>query len=257
MLFTSKTLVDYSLECRDGRFGRVREFYFDDLHWTVRYLVADTGDWLPGRTVLISPYSLGAVSRDKKSLFVNLTRRRIEDGPSVETDKPVSQQFELAHSEHFGWPPYWSGPHLWGGRSYVERDREKWARARPEGQLWDYRLRSTKEVARYQVEASDGPMGQVEDFVLDDEAWALRYLVVDTRAWWPGARVLIAPKWIERVSWGDGKVLVNLSREAVKASPPYSREDLLTRDYEERLHEHYEAVGYWNHEALLGAAPTV
>jgi hypothetical protein len=252
MLVKAKDLHDFKMECRDGLFGRVQELYFDDLHWTIRYLVADTSTWLPGRTVLISPYALGAVSKERKSLYVNLTKRQIEESPAQDSDKPVSQQFELAHNEYFGWPAYWGGPHVWGDYAYLERDKDKWVRARPEGRLWDYRLRSTTEVGRYGIEALDGPLGHVDDFILDDESWAIRYLVVDTHDWWPGAKVLVAPKWIERVSWGDGKVFVNLSRKTIKASPAFSEFALLSRDYEEKLHKHYERLGYWNHEALLG-----
>lgn len=252
MLLNAKSLTEYQMECRDGFFGRVQELYFDDLHWAVRYLVADTGNWLPGRSVLISPYALGTVSVERKSVYVELTRRQIETGPSPETAKPVSQQFELSHSEHFGWPVYWEGPHRWGNRAWVDRDRKQWVRASPDGKLWDYRLRSTREVGRYAIEALDGPMGQVEDFILDDETWAIRYLVVNTHVWWPGAKVLIAPQWIERVSWGDAKVFINLRRKAIRSSPHYSASELLSRDYEDKLHRHYEQVGYWNHEALLG-----
>jgi hypothetical protein len=125
-------------------------------------------------------------------------------------------------------------------------------RARPEGRLWDYHLRSTKEVGRYSIEALDGAMGHVEDFILDDDNWAIRYLVVDTRDWWPGAKVLIAPQWIERVSWGDGKVLINLSRASIKSSPEYSEFALLSRDYEEKLHRHYARLGYWSPPAPAG-----
>ena len=229
MFIKAKALTDFKMECRDGLIGRVEQFYFDDLHWTVRYLVADSSTWLPGKAVLISPYALGTVSKERQSVFVNLTKKQIEDSPSPDSDKPVSQQFEQAHSEHFGWPPYWDGPGA-----------------------GDHHLRSTRDVGRYAVEALDGPMGHVEDFVLDDGNWAIRYLVVNTRDWWPGAKVLIAPQWIERVSWGEGKVFINLSRESIKSSPEYSEFALLSRDYEEQLHKHYARLGYWNHALPSG-----
>ena len=85
----------------------------------------------------------------------------------------------------------------------------------------------------------DGEIGHVEDFIIDDETWAIRYLIVDTHNWWPGKKVLVSPQWIERVSWGERKVFVNLSREAIKQSPEYTDESLLTRDYEIGLHRHY------------------
>ena len=100
----------------------------------------------------------------------------------------------------------------------------------------------------YNIHASDGEIGHVEDFVIDDETWAIRYLVVDTRNWWPGEKVLISPRWIERVSWDLSKVFVSLSRDAIRQSPQYSEESLLTREYETSLHGHYNRKGYWIEE---------
>ena len=94
ILSKAKTLKGYQLNSLDGEIGKVEEFYFDDSHWTIRYLVADTGNWLTGRQVLISPYALGAVDREEKLISVDLTRNQIENSPSLDSDKPVSQQFE-------------------------------------------------------------------------------------------------------------------------------------------------------------------
>jgi len=252
MLFKAKALTNFKMECRNGLFGRVEQFYFDDMHWAVRYLVADVATWLPGRSVLISPYSLGAASRDRRTIYVNLTKKQIEDSPDPDSDKPVSQQFEAAHSDHFGWPAYWGGPFMWGAYNYVEQNQQKWVRPRLDGPLWDYHLRSTNEVDGYGIEAKDGRVGHVDDFILDDQTWAIRYLVVDAGHWWAGAKVLIAPQWIEQVSWGDSKVTVNLTRDAIRAAPRCDEVDLLTRNYEEQLHKHYERLGYWMHQAPAG-----
>jgi len=100
-------------------------------------------------------------------------------------------------------------------------------------------------VTGYHIQATDGAIGHVEDFILEEETWAIRYLVIDTRNWWPGKKILISPQWIDRVSWNESKVFVNLSGETIKQSPEYQEDVPLTRDDETRLHGHYHRPGYW------------
>jgi hypothetical protein len=245
MLIKAKTLKGCKLQSLDGMIGKVKEFYFDDHYWTVRYLVADTGDWLTDRQVLISPYALIAVIREKQQVAVDLTRKQIEDSPSLDSDAPVSRQFEQDYHAHYGWPVYWGGPYIWGSYPHIVRDREEWGKSTVGEKAWDPQLRSTHEVSGYHIQAADGEIGHVDDFIVDDDTWTVRYLVIDTRNWWPGKKVLISPQWIERVSLSDSKVFVNLTRETIKQSPEYTEESLLTRDYETRLHQHYNRRGYW------------
>jgi hypothetical protein len=148
---------------------------------------------------------------------------------------------------------YWGGPYNWGYYPYIERSREKWKNFPRGEKKWDHNLRSTHAVTGYHIQADDGEIGHVEDFIIDDETWAIRYLVVDTRNWWPGKKVLVSPQWIERVSWDQSKVFANISRDAIKKSPEYSEESLPTRDYETRLHGHYNRKGYWLEEAATKA----
>jgi hypothetical protein len=250
MLNKAKTLKGYKLDSLDGEIGKVKEFYFDDRHWTIRYLVADTGNWLTGRQVLISPYALGAVVREEQHITIDLTKKQIEDSPSLNSDKPVSRQFEEAYYGYYGLPVYWGGPYMWGAYPYVVRDREKWKEFTQGEKAWDPHLRSTYDVSGHHIQALDGELGHVQDFIIDDETWAIRYLIVDTHNWWPGKKVLVSPQWIERVSWGESKVFVNLSREIIKQSPEYTEESLLTRDYEIGLHRHYNRQGYWIDELV-------
>jgi hypothetical protein len=250
MLYRVKTLKEYTLDSLDGEIGGVEEFYFDDRFWTIRYLVANTGNWLTGRQVLISPYALVAAIQDGQHIAIDLTRRQIENGPSLSTDLPVSRQFEEAYYGYHGWPIYWGGPYMWGSYPYLERERGKSRDSNPSEKAWDPYLRSTNAVSGYEIQALDGEIGHVEDFVIDDETWAIRYLVVATRNWWPGKKVLISPHWIDRVSWSESKVFVNLSMTAIKESPEYTEEALLTRDYEKGLHRHYQRLGYWDDEPV-------
>jgi uncharacterized protein YrrD len=245
MLNKAKTLKGYKLDSLDGEIGKVEEFYFDDRYWTIRYLVADTGNWLMDRQVLISPYALVAMKRKKQQIVINLTKKQIEDSPSLNSDKPVSRQFEEVYHGYYGFPMYWGGPYMWGSYPYIVRDREKW-RATQGKKAWDPHLRSTHDVSGHDIQATDGQIGHVEDFIIDDEnTWAIRYLIIDTRNWWPGKKVLISPHWIEHVSWNESKVFVNLPRETIKQSPEYTEKSLMTRDYEGRLHRHYNRQGYW------------
>jgi len=248
MLSNAKTLKGYKLDSLDGEIGTVKEFYFDDRHWTIRYLVADTGSWLADRQVLISPYALVAVNKEEKNIAIDLTKKQIEHSPSLESDKPVSHQFEQAYYGHYLYPTYWGGPCSWGSCSYPMRDREQWKKPTQRERAWDHHLRSTIGVSGHHIQALDGEVGHVEDFIIDDDTWAIRYLVVDTHNWWPGKKVVISPQWIERVSWGERKVFVNLSRDAIKQSPEYTGETTLNRDYETALHRHYKRETYWVEE---------
>ena len=248
MLHKVKTLEGYKLDSLDGEIGHVQGFYFDDRHWTIRYLVADTGNWLPGRQVLISPYALVAAIEVEKHVAVDLTKKQIENSPSLNSDKPVSRQFEESYYEHYGWPTYWGGTAMWGYSPYIIRDREQWSKSSLMEKAWDPHLRSTRDVSGYFIQAADGEIGHVEDFVIDDETWAIRYLIVATRNWWPGKKVLISPQWIERVSWTESKVFIKLTREAIKHSPEFTEESLITRDYEAGLYRHYNLHSYWVEE---------
>jgi hypothetical protein len=179
---------------------------------------------------------------------VDLTQKQIENSPALNSETPVSRQFEEAYYGYYGWPMYWHGAHRWGAYPFIGRAREEQAELAPGEKTWDPHLRSTEAVKGYYIEAEDGMIGHVEDFIIDDETWAIRYMVVDTKNWWPGKKVLISPRWIERVCWDESKVFVRLSREAIKEAPEYSDALMLTREYEEGLHGHYRRPGYWSEE---------
>jgi len=245
MLIKAKTLKDYKLDAKDDEVGKVKEFYFDDKHWAVRYLVADTGNWLTGRRVLISPYALISVNQEAENIGINLNTKQIEESPALYSEKPVSQQFERAYYDYYRLPPYWNGIYMWGYSPYLNRDSEELEKIKQQEKSWDPNLRSTNAMSGLHIQASDGEIGHVADFILDDETWAIRYLIIDTTNWFGGKKVLISPKWIDHISWNDSKVFINLSMADIKNSPKYSEEALLTRDYETQLHQHYKRNVYW------------
>jgi hypothetical protein len=253
MLHNLTDLKGMTIKARDGEIGEVDDFYFDDDNWTVRYLVVDTGTWLTGRKVLISPIALRHADPANRRIEADLTKKQIEDSPGVEADKPVSRQYEMSYFDYYGYPYYWSGPYLWGPAAYPgplavpQRAQTELEEIRKrEQESSDPHLHSANEVIGYYIEAADGDIGHVEEFIVDDENWAIRYAVVDTRNWWPGKKVLVAPRWIERASWQDSRVYVNLARDAIQEAPAYDLSKPPSRDYETTLHRHYNRSPYWH-----------
>jgi len=233
MLSRVETLKGYRLHTSDGASAGVNEFYFDDRHWTIRYLVAYTGNWLTGRQVLICTPALGAVNSEGHNITIDLTEKQVEESPSVDSAKPVSRQSDDEV------PPQ---------EETIQKEPTRDEKA------GDPHLRSTGDVIGHQVHAADGEVGHVEDFIIDDEPWAIRYLIIDTGNWWPGKRVLISPHWIERVSWEEKTVFVNLSRDAIKGAPEYTNKSLLVRGYEAALYRHYNRPAYWGDATAAKAA---
>jgi sporulation protein YlmC with PRC-barrel domain len=256
MLRSVNDLQGLHIRANDGEIGSVDQFFFDDETWTIRHLVVDTGNWLSGRKVLISPIALGRSDWGAAGLSLLLTKEQIKNSPSIDTDKPVSRQHEVEYFNYYGYPYYWHGPALWGAGAYplaVPRtegypDRVGVAtgyagsapapKAVPQEE-GDPHLRSTREVIGYYIEATDGGIGHVEDFIIDDQSWAIRYMEVDTVNWWPGKKVVITPEWITRVSWAQSKVYVSVARETIKNAPEYDPTAITNRDYEDRLYDYY------------------
>ncbi|MEO6599714.1 MAG: PRC-barrel domain-containing protein [Polyangiaceae bacterium] len=249
MLREAKKFRNFKLRANDGDIGQVRDFLFDDKHWNVRYAVVDTRGWLMGRDVLISPYALDTVNDAERVLPVKLTKKQIEESPSLQSNEPVSRQYESHYYDYYGWPNYGNGLYAWGAYPYLPR-HPPYDRSADSEQDWDPHLRSTTAVAGHHIQALDGELGHVEEFIIDDETWSIRYLVVDTKNWWPGKHVLVSPQWIERVSWDEAKVYLNLSRERIKQAAEYEPATL-NRDYETSLYHHYDRPAYWNSERAL------
>jgi PRC-barrel domain len=252
MLRSMNALTGFTIGATDGDIGTVAAFYFDDLSFTVRHLVVDTGGWL-SRQVLISPRALGRVDWDARRLNAALTRAQVERSPDVDTDRPVSRQKEIEYHQYYGYPTYWSGPYLWGGyplpvlspdaAANVEGER-RWDWETQEGS--DPHLQSSAVVIGYHIAAADGEIGHVEDFLVDEASWAIRYLVVDTSNWWFGKHVLVSVEWIGPVDWNDSLLHVDLTREQIKSGPEYDASQPPEREYEARLHDYYGRPGYWS-----------
>jgi hypothetical protein len=230
MALRSMTEVSgFGIGATDGELGNVRDLYFDDERWTVRYLVADVGPCLARRHVLISPHAIVRIDSNAETVDTQLTRAQVESSPPIETDLPISRRMEREYNRYYSYPPYWTGSSttaLWGfgalplaglRPTQTMREREPPAITEPD----EAHLRSGREVIGYGVTASDREIGHVENFLFEDDSWAIRHLVIDTRNWWPGRHVLVSSEHVDRVSWPERSMYLRIAREEVERSPEY------------------------------------
>ncbi len=239
----------------DGEIGKVKDFYFDDLTWTIRYLVVETGNWLLNRQVLISPEALLECDWENETFPVNLTKEQIEKSPEIDTHQPVSRQHEVKLYAYYPWTNYWGGG-MWGGgmwpggmgpagmmmpMSYLPiEDAAKESKNTPDAEPdSNPHLRSANSVQGYTINAIDDIIGDVEDFIVDDSNWTILYMVVDTGNWFPGKKVTISPDLIQEINWATSEVTVNASVERVKNSPEYDASKQPNKEYEVNLKDYY------------------
>ena len=249
MLQSAEEIMGYHLRAVDGKIGKVKDFYFDDESWAVRYVVVDTGGWLPGRRVLLSPDALGEPDWKNDELPVSLTRERIENSPPIAEQEPLSRQQQRRLAEYYGWMPYWggvTGPGVgWAAEMPPPPPPAPEAMEHAEEQ-GDEHLRSVREVIGYHIHAQDAEVGHIEDFLVQTDGWLLRYLVVDTRNILPGKKVLVSPAWVQRIDWREALLYVDLPAESIKNGPAFDRSQTVSREYETRLFEHYGRRRYWD-----------
>jgi hypothetical protein len=254
MIRSAKSLKTLELRARDGVLGKVKDLYFDDRHWILRYVVVETGTWLNSRKVLISTSVIDAADWARGELPVNLTQEQVRQSPSVNAEREVSRDEERGLRKHYGWPVYWPdsvsalGPSLpvveapiflpVPATAEAAMSSSPAMRRAPEG---DPRLRRGGAVIGYRLEATDGTSGHIDDFLFEDHTWHIPYLVIDPRAWLPGGMVVISPDWISAVSWTESRVYIDLTRDAIKTAPAYEPEAAWDADYVERLKRHHTA----------------
>ena len=203
------------LRATDGEIGHVRDFYIDDKEWAIRYLVAETGGWLSGRQVLISPHALGHLYPEGKVLLVNLTRRQIEESPSIDEHKPVSRQQEEEFHRHYGYPYYAESWPLWGLAGYpviVPPPRQ----ADGKHEHADSHLRSVRFISGYKVAATDGEVGELVDFLIASRTWRIRELVVRCTHWFTTDEIVVPTEHVSRVSYIDSAVYLNMGKTGLR-----------------------------------------
>lgn len=242
MLWRSSVVSDFGIEASDGSIGSVSDLLFDDTNWALRWCVVDTGSWLSGRKVLLPPSALSSPESSRLAFPVDLTRKQVADSPVIDSDAPVSRQLESNVYGHYGWSPYWYpgyGMGMMGAMPIAQSQPLGYRADSSDPTSGDSHLRSANEITGYYVRASDDDIGHVEELLVDIETWAIRYFVVDTKNWWPGKKVLVAPQWFKEVSWADKTVHVDLTRDQVSKSPEYDPSATADSAYEDRLYQHY------------------
>ena len=247
MLWNASAIDGYALEANDGQIGTLRDFLFDDANWTVRWLVVETGSWLTGRKVILPTSALGHPDPTKETFPVKLTKQQVSESPVIGMDRPISRQTETSVYEHYGLSPYWGAGYLAGYRGPYgstpfpvsgseEQNREV---ADAEHDKYNPSLRSFKLVTGYHVESRDGDIGHVEDFLVEDSDWSIHFLVVDTRNWWPGKRVLVSPQSVLEIDWQGRMVTLDVDRQKIKDGAEYDPSVIVDQAFEQRLHHQY------------------
>ncbi|HEX7064731.1 MAG TPA: PRC-barrel domain-containing protein, partial [Bacillales bacterium] len=237
----------YKINAEDDELGKAEAFLFDDENWTIRYLVVDTRKWLPGRKVLISPISVKSVNHEEEQVSVRLTKEQVKESPDIDHEKPVSREQELRLNQFYGWGNYWNGPGIWGPAMYpphlVEGNFVQ-PSLETEKDSQESHLRSTSEVQNYEILAKDGGIGHVESFLIDDETWKIRYMIIDTKDRVSGRKVLVAPAWVTDIRWSEQRIYVSFKREKVEKAPAYEPDAPISKAYEEKLYNAYGVPPY-------------
>lgn len=238
-----KSLIGFNIGATDGGIGRVNEFYFDDETWTIRYLIVETGSWLFGRKVLISPIALSTPDWKNKIFPINLTKEQIKNSPDIDTERPVSRQQELEIYAHYAWGSHWGGSFYAGGMpppvSMYDVILNGNKNNTNKEVIGDPHLRSSEKVTGYTIKADNGEIGNVEDFLIDDGSWKIDFIVVDTGNLLPGKKVLISPNWIKDINWENSEVAVNATTDSIMNSPEYDPGQPLTDEYAASLQKYY------------------
>jgi hypothetical protein len=254
MLYRADAIMNQKVEATDGVVGIVKDLYFDDISWTLRYLVVDTGGWLTGRDVLIGSESLVTFDHDRGAVVTRLSQMQIEHSPAAEQGQPISRLNEIQLSQYYGWSPYWTAPpglFPWSKTYSFPRDSsapnggpaspqfeaefEKQSQGEPN-------LRSFADLKNYGLHASDGDIGQVEDLFIEPDSWRITHLVADTRLWWPGGLVVIDRALIDKINWPERQIIVAMTRDQVKNSPAYDKHRLMNETYQTQLSDYYRNV---------------
>lgn len=243
MLRSIKALQGYTVTATDGQAAQVADFYFDDKAWVIRYLVADLNSEPTSRQALISPVALGQPDWEQRVFPISLTRQQVTQSPDTALDQPITQQYEASLHEYYQWPVYWMGDGI-APPSAVETPPEIYSpeevavpAATPPP---DPHLRRVGTVIGYALQAKDGETGRVQDFIVNDETWAIGYMVVELSSGLTGHRqVLISPNWVESISLAEAKVYIDLRRETIENSPEYDPAELVNQDYEAKLYDYY------------------
>ena len=243
MLRKEIDLLGYRLHATDGELGMLQEHVFDKDAWTVRYLLVKTGPWLDNRDVFISPIALGSIDEERKCIQVKLKQGQVAGSPHVNIHKPVSRRYEVAYYNYYGWPVYWGAGGRWGNELYAKElfDVAPFVEApgSHEEQERTTNLMNTGGIKGYRVFARDNRIGTVEDFIMNDESWAIRYLVVNGTGLKAPRQVVLSPLWFSDLSQAERMMTLDFSIKDIESSPQYDPTRVMHRGDELALFQHY------------------
>lgn len=241
-----KTTRGHEITSQGKGCGKLKDLYFEDGNWVVRYLVADTKEGILKSdhrlisTVFVKP----GASLEDETIPVDLTPEQIDGAPSWERDKPISRQYELKYFDYYQLQPYWFGTGLWGTGLYPSdiRKTQKAAAENAEVTTSQPTLRSADEVIGYSINSNVDDrwaFGSIDDLIFDSLNWKVRYFVVDTRKFLPSKSVLIDPEWISSINWIKGEASVNVSKDQIKSAPAYDGAKIPSKSYQVELYRHF------------------
>ncbi|QTM98537.1 hypothetical protein ERJ70_04030 [Sediminibacillus dalangtanensis] len=257
MLYYVSSLYDYQLKASDGELGKVKELYFDDKQWVLRYFGVDTRKWLPGKKVLLSPRSFQAIDDENQAIELSSDKETVRNSPSLDESSPLSREYEMTLTRYYGWAPYWTGGLLWGRQdvplvgAVTNSDQAESLSENREETLAEeltHNLREMDDLTdKFTVHASDGKIGTIDDVLLDGENWKLRYLVVKNGQDFSWKYSLLSPDWTQSVDWVDYNLYLDVTQETVKNGPGISDKQQITRETEQELHTAYGKKTYWTY----------
>ncbi len=232
MNFLLEDLIGYKIEAEDGHIGTVHDVLFDDEAWVVRYVVVDTGGWLLGRKVLVSPEAAHEPDEGHKTLQVKLTKQQVKDSPEVPIDPPLSREEEAQYRDHYRWPDYWDNVEAFDRNAMVNIAPEAMslgtvAPAPPVAPpipevVADPMLRSARVIRGYKIHCgADEDVGEVTDFVIDGQAWTVPFLVVKLKDKDAADHVLIPASSIRRTGWKDKAIELDYESATVNSAPHF------------------------------------
>jgi uncharacterized protein YrrD len=245
MLYLLADLEKYTVNAADGYVGKVKDFYFDDRTWKLRFVVAETGIWLKNRKVLLPASAVKSVSTEDRHLNLDMSMYDVKNGPGIENELSLSPQTEIDYLSYYGYSFYRGVSDAHGFDKDAEAKRaEMFACVDLVRRTYgDRHLRSCTEMINYDIEASDNQVGYLQSMVFDEADWAITHLLVNTSNWWLGQQVLMEPHLIKDISWGDARLYLNMQRQAVQDAPIFDVETLSSLSAAETyLHDRSENI---------------
>ena len=262
MLINAKKLMGLTVHAKDGDAGEVQAFYFDNRWWSVRYLAVETGSWFNSRRVLVPPASFSSIDISSKRINSNLTVDQIQGSPDVDFNLVLSRGVEADTLRHRGLPRFTLTneerllsqllPHETAEERIMTSRGEKTFASVQQGGMsmaaelvpGARHLFSSDEIFRYRLQATDSDIGNIDDVILDDRTWAIKYLIVDTSQLQPERKVLLSPWRIDRIGVIESMIRINLSKTAINGGPGYDPSRQIDAEYDRNVREYYESVSH-------------